>query len=175
MRPRLLIAGAGGFGGAVAEAAAAMGIYELVGFADDRWPTLERIPAGPVIGSLGELNALRGQADAVAVAIGNGAVRERVFLAAQAAGFLLPAIVHPRAYVAHGATLGAGVLVLAGACIGTGSRLADGALVNTGAMLDHDCEVGAFAHIGVAASMGGGTRLAPGERLPQGAVLAFNA
>jgi FlaA1/EpsC-like NDP-sugar epimerase len=36
MRPKLLIVGAGGLGQAVAEAASESGMFEVVGFVDDR-------------------------------------------------------------------------------------------------------------------------------------------
>ena len=172
---RLLIVGAGGFGGAVAEAAEATRRYDLAGFVDDRWPGLTAIPAGPVIGSVSGLTALRDRADAVVLAIGNNAVRERIFNIARAAGFDLPTIVHPHAYLAHGAVAGAGVLVMARATVGTGSVLGEGALINAGAVLDHDCEVGPFAHVGIAASMGGGARLGPRVLLPQAAALTAGA
>ena len=175
MRIRLLIVGAGGFGGAVAEAAEATGLYDVAGFVDDRWPGLTTISAGPVIGSLSGLATLRNRADAVALAIGNNAVRKRAFEEARAAGFALPAIVHPFAYLAHGATAGAGVLVMARAAVGTGSILGEGVLINAGAVLDHDCEVGPFAHVGVAASMGGGARLGAHAHLPQAAALTIGA
>lgn len=172
---RLLVVGAGGFGGAVAEAALATGSYKLVGFADDRWPDLHRVAAGPVIGTIADLAALRDRADAVAIAIGSTAARERIFVQAQAAGFMLPALVHPRAYVALSASVGPGALVMAGAIVGAASTVGDGALINAGAVLDHDCEVGAFAHVSIAASMGGGARLDRGCLLPQAHALPINA
>lgn len=175
MRIRLLIIGAGGFGGAVAEAARATGQYELAGFVDDRWPELAAVAAGPVIGSLAGLAALRDRADAVALAIGNNAVRQLAFEQARAAGFALPSIVHPVAWLAPGTRAGAGVLVMARAVVSTGCVLGEGALVNAGAVLDHDCEVGPFAHVGIAASMGGGARLGPLAHLPQAAALRVGA
>ncbi len=175
MRARLLIVGAGGFGAAAAEAAQATGLFELAGFVDDRWPELARVAAGPVIGKVSDLAALRHRGDAVAFAIGNNAVRERAFEQATAAGFALPAIVHPAAWLAPGVRLGAAVLVMARAVIGVGAVLGDGVLVNAGAVLDHDCDVGRFAHVGIAASMGGGARLAASATLPQATALRAGA
>ncbi len=172
---RLLIVGAGGFGGAVAEAAIATGLYDVVGFVDDRWPDLTDVAAGPVLGCLAGLAALRDRADAVALAIGNNAVRELAFKRARAAGFSLPVIVHPVAYLAPSVRAGLGVLVMARAVVGTGSVLGAGVLINSGAVLDHDCEVGKFAHVGIAASMGGGARLGPRAHLQQAAALGVGA
>lgn len=168
---RLLIVGAGGFGHAVAEAIAATSAYILVGFADDRWPELSCNRAGAVIGRISDLASLRNHADAVAIAVGNTSVRERIFTSARAAGFALPYIVHPRAYVAGGVSIGAGVLVMAGAVVGAESVLGDGALINAGAILDHDCIVEDFGHVGIAASMAGGAQLARGQTLAQAASL----
>lgn len=175
MRMRLLIVGAGGFGGAVAEAVEATGQFELVGFVDDRWPELTAIAAGPVIGNLAGLGALRERADAVALAIGNNSIRQRAFEQARGAGFALPAIVHPAAWMAPSVRADAGVLVMARAVVSAGCVLGEGALVNAGAVIDHDCDVGPFAHIGVAANMGGGARLGRQAHLPQAATLRVGA
>ena len=175
MRLRLLIIGAGGFGGAVAEAAEATGRYELAGFVDDRWPDLAAVAAGPVIGSLAGLATLRDRADAVALAIGNNAIRQIACEQARIAGFALPSIVHPVAWLAPGTQVGAGVLVMARAVVSTGCVLEEGALINAGAVLDHGCVVGPFAHVGVGASMGGGSRLGPLAHLPQAMALKVGA
>jgi sugar O-acyltransferase (sialic acid O-acetyltransferase NeuD family) len=175
MRTRLLIVGAGGFGGAVAEAAEATGLFELVGFVDDRWPELAAVAAGPVVGNLAGLAALRDRADAAALAIGNNSVRQLAFEQARGAGFALPAIVHPAAWMAPGVRAGAGALVMARGVVSAGCVLGEGALVNAGAVIDHDCDVGPFAHIGIAASMGGGARLGPRAHLAQAATLRAGA
>ncbi len=169
---RLLIVGAGGYACAVIELAQALGGYELVGLVDDRWPALPALRGLPVLGRLADLQNLRGQADAAVLAIGDNAARQAAFSAAQAAGYALPNLVHPRAVVSPSAVLGRGLTVMAGAIIGAEARVDDGAIVNAGAVLDHHAQVGACARLGVGACLAGGAVLLPGASLAAGGVLA---
>jgi sugar O-acyltransferase (sialic acid O-acetyltransferase NeuD family) len=169
---RVLIAGAGGFGRALAEAISGLPELKLFGFLDDRWPDLPAVGKFPVLGTIKDLAGQRLLADAVVIAIGHNVSRKAVFELAQAAGFELPNVIHPRAYLAHDVVLGHGVTVMAGAIVGCNSALGDGCLINAGAVLDHDCRVERFAHAGIASSMGGGATLASGALLRQGEVLA---
>jgi UDP-3-O-[3-hydroxymyristoyl] glucosamine N-acyltransferase len=47
--------------------------------------------------------------------------------------------------------------VMAGAVVGTDAQLGKGVIVNCGAVVDHDCRVGDYAHLGVNAAMAGGS------------------
>lgn len=100
-------------------------------------------------------------------AVGAAPIRQRLL---QQSG-VLPArwltVVHPRACVAASVTLGPASLVAAQAVIGPCTRLGDGVIINHGAVVDHDCQVGAFAHIAPCASLGGGVHV--GERVFVGA------
>jgi len=172
MTERVLVIGAGGFSKAVVDTLRSLPSLQLAGFLDDRPPDeLLHGYGGPVIGPVRDLHRYRGLAEMVVIAIGNTAARAAIFEQARSAGFTLPALVHPRAYVANDVRIGQGVIVMAGAVIGASSTLGDGCLVNAGAVLDHDCVVGRFAHIGIAASMGGGAHLAEGGWLRQGQTL----
>lgn len=168
---RLLVLGAGGFARAVAEAAQTAG-HEVVGFVDDRWPDAEPIWGLPVLGRLADLTALHAQADAVVPAIGQGRARQAACELALRAGFTLANVVHPQACVSPRALLGDGLVVLAGAIIGTEARVGRGAIVNAGAVVDHHAQIGAYAHLSVGACMGGGAVLGSLACLPAGQALA---
>ena len=74
---------------------------------------------------------------------------------------------------------------MAGAIVGTEANLGMGVIVNCGAVIDHDCEVGDYAHLGIQAAMAGGAGLGAkawmkagsvvgtGCRVPEGEVLGF--
>jgi sugar O-acyltransferase (sialic acid O-acetyltransferase NeuD family) len=171
---RIVIAGAGGFGLAVAEALEVAGLWRIVGLVDDRWPEMSSAGCWPVLGASNCLSDLRLLADAVVVAIGHNTAREALFEQARAAGFALPTVVHPHAYISKGAEIGAGAIVMAGAVVSHGCRVGEGALLNAGAILDHDSQVERFAHVGIAASLGGGARLTARAMLPQGEFIPQN-
>ncbi|HEY1727878.1 MAG TPA: acetyltransferase [Candidatus Baltobacteraceae bacterium] len=72
-----------------------------------------------------------------------------------AAGVTLATVVHPAAYVANDATLGAGAQILAGAVVCAGVAIGRCVIVNTKASVDHESSVGDGAHIGPGASLAG--------------------
>jgi sugar O-acyltransferase (sialic acid O-acetyltransferase NeuD family) len=168
---KLIVIGAGGYGRAVAEAAVASGAYALVGFADDRWPDLDPIGSVPILGRIGDLPALREQAPAAVVAIGNNAKRRELSGLALAVGFELASILHPRAIVSPSAEVGRGVTVMAGAVVGCEARLGDGVVVSTGAVIDHHCHLADFAQVSAGACMGGGSSLGAEAWIQEGCAL----
>jgi sugar O-acyltransferase (sialic acid O-acetyltransferase NeuD family) len=79
-----------------------------------------------------------------------------------AEGLLPLAAVHRAAYVAPDATLGAGCQILAHATVCAQARLERSVIVNTAASVDHECQIGAGAHVGPGARLAG--RIKVGER-----------
>ena len=77
-------------------------------------------------------------------------------------GLLPLTVVHRVAYVASDAALGPGCQVLAHATVCTQARLERSVIVNTAASVDHECRIGAGAHIGPGVRLAG--RVAVGER-----------
>jgi len=121
------------------------------------------------------------------VAIGDNRVRHRVSQQVREAGFTLINAVSSRALISPRVQVGRGVAVMAGAIIQVDSVLEDGAIVNTGATVDHDCRVGAYAHIapgvnlagnvevGEGAFLGIGSCVIPGVRIGSWAVVGAGA
>ncbi|MDP3423219.1 MAG: acetyltransferase [Burkholderiaceae bacterium] len=173
MQPRVLILGAGGHGQSVAEAFALQGGAAVVGFIDDGVAAGSMVFGLPVLGNMGSLPAHAAVANAVCVAIGNNATRQRLTAQAVQAGFALATVVHPRAFVAPSAVVGAGSAIMAGALLGTCAQLGQGAIVNCGAVVDHHAVVEDFGHLGVGAVMAGGSRLGQGAWLQAGCALGY--
>lgn len=96
----------------------------------------------------------------VFVAIGDNQKRRTVCEQLKTAGFSLPRVIHPSAWVAPSARLGSGNLVLAGACIGTRTRIGAFNLIFPGVCFSHHNEVGDFNFFAPNVSIGGYTRLA---------------
>lgn len=68
-------------------------------------------------------------------------------------------VVHPRASVSASASVGPAAMVAAQAVVGPCAQVHTGAIINHGAVIDHDCDVGPYAHIAPCASLGGGVRV----------------
>ena len=97
------------------------------------------------------------------VGIGDGSSRRRVTERWEGRGHRLARVVHPAAITSPTADLAPGVTVMAGAIVQTGAVVGKGAIINTAASVDHDCRIGAFAHIAP------GTRLAGAVEVGEGA------
>lgn len=149
----LLILGAGGHGRVVADAAIAQGWKRIV--VSDRDPARvgQQLLAGVAVLPLDEAVS---QSDAVHVAIGSAASRERE---AKAIGLPLATVTHPRASVSTHAEVGAGCLLAAQCVVAPGARIATAVIVNHGAVVDHDAQVGDFTHIAPLVALGGAARI----------------
>lgn len=144
---KLLIAGAGGHGRVVAEAAESMNVWSSIAFLDDRHPEMTMASDWPVVGKLADLGRIVPQFDGCVAAFGDSRLRLHVVESAAHAGANIPAIVHARATVSSRARLGAGTVVFAGAVINVEAVLGSACIINTGATVDHDCRLGAAVHV----------------------------
>jgi sugar O-acyltransferase (sialic acid O-acetyltransferase NeuD family) len=102
----------------------------------------------------------------VVLAIGRNDARQRL---AQELACEWITLVHPRAWVDPGVTLGPGTVVFAGAVIQPGASVGDHVIVNTAATIDHDCEIGSFAHLGPGCHLAGHVVVGEGALLGAGA------
>ena len=157
---RLLILGAGGYGRTVAQAAA--GMFEEIAFLDDQ--------AAAALGPCVDYEKWKGIYQYAYPAFGSNELRKKWLDVLEQAGFSLPVIVHPRAWVSPSAVMEPGSVVLAMACVGADSRVCRGAIINMGALIDHDCVVGACVHAAPGAVVKAGNHLEPGEKVESGEV-----
>lgn len=170
---RLLIIGAGGHGRAVAEAAELGARYSVTAFLDDAPEAAQNILGIPVWGGSSALGDLMGRIDEVVVAIGNNTMRRALHQRVRESGLGLATIIHPAALLSPRAVVGPGSVLLAGAIVGTQARLGEGVIVNCGAIVDHDCMVEDFGHLGVKAGMAGGAILGTGAWMQAGSSLGY--
>ena len=128
----LVIVGAGGMGREVLEYStqiAGMGLGPSVGgFLDDDPHALDGydLPVG-VVGSFSNEELLGGE---VVIALGDPRLRQQLRTAVEHAGGTLHSIVHPAAWVASSASVGAGCIVAPGAFVGPNATLGQNVLVN---------------------------------------------
>ena len=101
--------------------------------------------------------------------VGSSDRRRELFLRFSGQDYSFPPIVHPSAVVASSVSLGSGVQVLAGAVVQPGCRICENVILNTRSSLDHDCTVGAHAHVAPGATLSGGIRVGEGAHIGTGA------
>lgn len=156
---QIIVAGAGGHAGVVIDMILALGEYEIVGLVERESASTKSAHGFPVIATDETLTVLR-ERNIFAAANGVGSSKDNgprrlMFECLKSVGFLMPSLLHPRAWLAPSAELGEGVQVMSGCFIQRNVRLSDNVLVNTGAIIEHDSRVGAHAHISTGVRIGG--------------------
>ena len=158
----LLIIGAGGHGKVIADIASALGNWNQIAFVDDKYPDLAQVLDWPVIGGMDDFQKHRQEYPDVFVAVGDNAVRQKLTIWSEEAGFHLPALIHPRAAVSRLAVIGAGTVINSQSAVNANARIGKGCIVNTGATVGHDCLLGDFVHVAPGASLAGETVIGDG-------------
>ena len=91
----LLILGAGQYGQVAREIAEAMGLFEHIAFLDDN--------SSAAIGKLSDFDNYIDDFDSAVVAIGHAETRLKLIEQLIGAGYDVPVLIHPRAYIAPSA------------------------------------------------------------------------
>ena len=163
----LVILGAGGHGKVVLEVIEANGRFRPLAFLDDR-PTAKRCCGQPVRPT-DALDTFRKRGVRHAfVAVGDCSARLRLGAKLLSAGFQLPSVVHPTAYVAPRAEIGDGTIVCPGAHVITDARIGDLCIINTGASVDHECELEDGVHVAPLAALAGRVTVGRGTFIGMG-------
>jgi sugar O-acyltransferase (sialic acid O-acetyltransferase NeuD family) len=169
----IVLWGATGQARVLAEFLGALG-YEIAAFVDNDPAATSFLPDVPILHGMDALRAWRARNDgpmAALVAVGGARGAERLALqrALAADGYAIPAVVHPRAFVAADAALGAGCQVLALAAVCAGASLGEACIVNTGASVDHECRLGDGVHVAPGAHLAGNVSAGDGAFIGTGA------
>src|SRR4051812_44184145 len=127
---RIAVVGAGGHGKVVADALLSAGSDELVGLLDDdpaSWGT--RVLDLPVLGATRCWSD--GRIDAVAMGIGGNAERKGIFQRLAREGARFATVIHPRAVIGRGVSIGIASVVLANVVVNAGAMVGDNVILNT--------------------------------------------
>ena len=150
---KLLILGAGQYGQVAKEIAEATGEYELISFLDDNSPA--------AVGRLCDTDRFKDEYDSAAAAIGNAEMRLKLIEQLAAEGYDVPVLIHPRAYVAPSAVIGAGSFVEPMAVVHTSVRLGTGCIISAGAVINHNAEIGDGCHLNCGTIVGARVNVPP--------------
>lgn len=175
---RLLLVGSGGFGRVVLEHASSQ--YDCA-FLDDGDASV--VDGVPVIGKTSELEKFFPEYKLLLVAIGNNALRERLYKEAAAIGYNFPNIIHSSAYISPHATIGTGCVILNNAVVQNNSKIGNGCILNPGVEAHHDSTVGNYCliytnsvvrsltHVGDRVWIGSTATVSTGATVPDDAII----
>jgi len=109
--------------------------------------------------------------DGIIVAIGDNAIRRRLFETWVGSDEQSIVARHPSAIIAPDVQIGLGSVVCAGAVVNPGSMIGANAILNTGCTVDHHNHVGDHAHIAPGVHLGGNVIIGEGSLVGIGATV----
>ena len=161
-KKNLLILGAGQYGRVARETADTMGCFERIDFLDDNSPL--------AIGRLADYESFAQSYGSAFVAMGNPQLRMRWLNKLDAAGFELPALIHPKAYVSSSAVIGPGSIVEPMAVVNTEAVVEKGGLLCAGCVVNHNAHVMAGCQIDCGAVVASNAVVPEGTKVQSGTV-----
>ena len=170
MRKRIVIVGAGGHGKVIADIAK-QNKYDHILFLDDD-EEVTHCGEHPVVGKTDMYDHYL-DCDFI-VAIGNGAIREKIQSKLRNNGIHIVSLIHPKAVVAEDVKIGMGTVVMAGAIVNSGTVIGEGCIINTASSVDHDNRIDNFAHISVGSHLAGTVHVGQSTMIGAGAVVSNN-
>lgn len=106
------------------------------------------------------------------IAVGDNQMRRKIYNSLQKHNIAPGNAIHPTAVIDASANIAtAGVMIAANAAINPLASVATGAICNTGCIIEHECVVGEFAHIGPGAVLCGNVKIGDGTFVGANAVI----
>lgn len=107
------------------------------------------------------------------VAIGGARGRDRIQLQQQlaASGLQIEALIHPHAFVADNAAIGAGSQVLAMAVVAANATVGAACIINHKASVDHECQIADGVHLAPGATLCGCVTVGENAMIGAGAIV----
>ena len=173
-RSELIVIGAGGHSRSCIDTIEQEGKYEIGGLVGLSQEVGSSQFGYQVVATDSELDELAKQFQYALVALGqlhSPELRISLYERAIAAGFILPSIIAPSAYVSPHAKVGAGTIVMQGAILNAGVVVGNNCIINTRALLEHDSQVSDHCHISTGAILNGDTSIGKGSFIGSGSII----
>ena len=170
----LILIGAGGHSRSCIDAIEQEGKYKIGGLVGLSEEVGSSHFGYQVLATDSELSALAKQFQFALVSVGqirSPELRIRLYELSLAAGFILPTIIAPTAYVSPNATVGTGTVVMHGAILNAGVAVGKNCIINTRALLEHDSRIFDHCHISTGAIINGETLVGAGSFIGSGSVI----
>lgn len=162
MNKNLLIIGAGQYGLLVRELATALESFHKIDFLDDSKEI--------AIGKIGEYEAFAGEYSYAFAAIGKADLRMQWVEKLEKAGFDVPVLISPMAYVSPSAKLGAGTVVEPMAVVHANTEIGKACIISAHSTVNHNSVCGDGCHIDCGAVIGSNSIVPCGTKVKYGEV-----
>lgn len=170
----LVLIGAGGHARSCIDVIEQEGKFRIAGLVGVTEEVGSRVLDYDVMGTDAELDELAARFQYALVTIGQIASSEariRLFDLSVKAGFALPTIIAPSAYVSPHATIGSGTIVMHGAIINADAVVGRNCIINSRALIEHGSQVADHCHVSTGATLNGNTSIGIGVFIGSGATI----
>lgn len=169
---KLLLIGGGGHCRSVIDCVIDLGLFDDVGIIDSKASTYLGIP---VVGNDNDIPELKkagwNEAFIAVGSIGDTVIRRRLYDMVKGYRFIIPTIIDSTAIIAKGVDIKEGSFIGKNAVVNTGTVLGVCSIINTGSIIEHDCRVGDFAHVGPGATVCGQVIIGNDSHVGAGSVI----
>lgn len=151
--------------------------YEIAGIVYTRVKPETELMGYPILGSLDELKYIFENIATNAI-IGVGGLddsneRPSLFGELKKIGFYIPNIIHPRSIIEPSVSLGEGNQIMAGANIGSCSRIANNCIINSNTVISHDCIINDHVHVTPGTVLAGSVSVGPYTLIGMGVTVMY--
>ena len=170
---KILLIGGGGHCKSVIDVVEQEGQFEIIGIIDKAELFGTNVLGYPVIGNDLDLESLAKKHAYALITIGqikSPNQRIKLFDLAKKAGFTIPSILSPRAYVSKHAIIGDGTVVMHDALINAKATIGNNCIINSKALIEHDSVILAHCHISTNATINGGVVVESGCFIGSGVI-----
>lgn len=158
----IILIGGGGHCRSVIDVIEQEGRFKIYGIVDKSEFLEKDILGNKIIGSDKDLKKLAEKSNYAFITVGqikSSLARIKLFNMAKKLGFILPAIISPRAYVSKHSSVGSGTVVMHDAIVNANAKVGDNCIINTKAIIEHDCVISNHCHISVNATINGSVKI----------------
>ena len=174
---KLILIGGGGHCKSVIDVIEQEGRFQIAGIVDKPELIGSSVLGYPIIGSDSDLVDLVKQFKYAFITIGqinSPMIRIKLFNLAINAGFILPIIVSPRAYISKYSKLEEGSIIMHDALVNSSASIGKNCIINSKALIEHDSTIESFCHISTNAVINGGVTVGQGSFVGSGAITKQN-
>lgn len=154
----IVLVGAGGHAASCIDVIEMHGQFRIVGLVGLEHELHQRFAGYEVIAIDQDMPWLAKEYGHAMITVGqirSARIRMHLYQQARDAGFNLPVLVSPHAYVSKHAQVGEGSIVMPGAVVNANARIGCNCIINTRAVVEHDVLVGDHCHVSTGAVLNG--------------------
>ena len=170
---KILLIGGGGHCKSVIDVIEQEERFEIAGIVDKPKLLGSKVLGYPIIGNDSDLSNLVKKYQYALITVGqirSSSLRVKLFNLANEAGFVLPSIISPNAYVSQHTSIGNGVVIMHNALVSANAVIGDNCIINSKVLIEHDCQIFDHCHISTNATINGGVVVESGCFVGSGSI-----